>query len=124
MITRFGSLFAGHVDLDDHGLAATPVNDRWLPNERLVKDFDKATAIARLLDRTGMSSPRRVRTRRFPASPAALRPRLSAEMPVTSRASKRNLSKSAVAVLKSIGTVILVALKPSISSAPTLSRAR
>src|SRR5438270_5601932 len=53
MITRFGSLFAGHVDLDDHGLAATPVNDRWLPNERLVKVFDKATAIARLLDRTG-----------------------------------------------------------------------
>src|SRR6266568_1437608 len=51
MITRFGSLFAGHVDLDDHGLDATPVNDRWLPNERLVTVFDKATSIAQLLDR-------------------------------------------------------------------------
>jgi alkanesulfonate monooxygenase SsuD/methylene tetrahydromethanopterin reductase-like flavin-dependent oxidoreductase (luciferase family) len=53
MITRFGSLFAGHVDLDDHGLAATPVNDRWLPNERLVTVFDKATHIAQLMDRRG-----------------------------------------------------------------------
>src|SRR6266567_4235489 len=51
MITRFGSLFAGHVDLDDHGLDATPVNDRWLPNERLVTVFDKATSIAQLLER-------------------------------------------------------------------------
>src|SRR6266702_3372744 len=53
MITRFGSLFAGHVDLDDHGLAVTPVNDRWLPNERLLTVFDKATRIARLLDKHG-----------------------------------------------------------------------
>jgi alkanesulfonate monooxygenase SsuD/methylene tetrahydromethanopterin reductase-like flavin-dependent oxidoreductase (luciferase family) len=53
MITRFGSLFAGHVDLDDHGLDATPVNDRWLPDERLVTVFDKATRIAQLMDRTG-----------------------------------------------------------------------
>jgi alkanesulfonate monooxygenase SsuD/methylene tetrahydromethanopterin reductase-like flavin-dependent oxidoreductase (luciferase family) len=53
MITRFGSLFAGHVDLDDHGLDATPVNDRWLPNERLVTVFDKATRIAQLMDRRG-----------------------------------------------------------------------
>src|SRR5216684_3329495 len=53
MITRFGSLFAGHVDLDDHGLDATPVNERWLPDEQLVTVFDKATSIATLLDRTG-----------------------------------------------------------------------
>ena len=53
MITRFGSLYAGHVDLDDHGLDATPVNDRWLPNERLVSVFDKATRIAQLMDRRG-----------------------------------------------------------------------
>jgi alkanesulfonate monooxygenase SsuD/methylene tetrahydromethanopterin reductase-like flavin-dependent oxidoreductase (luciferase family) len=53
MITRFGSLYAGHVDLDDHGLAATPVNDRWLPNERLLTVFDKATRIAQLMDRRG-----------------------------------------------------------------------
>src|SRR5438477_2386827 len=51
MITRFGSLFAGHVDLDDHGLDATPVNARWLSNERLLGVFDKATHIAQLMDR-------------------------------------------------------------------------
>jgi alkanesulfonate monooxygenase SsuD/methylene tetrahydromethanopterin reductase-like flavin-dependent oxidoreductase (luciferase family) len=53
MISRFGSLFAGHVDLDDHGLDATPVNDRWLSNERLLTVFDKATRIAQLMDRRG-----------------------------------------------------------------------
>lgn len=53
MITRFGSLYAGHVDLDGHGLDATPVNERWLPDEQLVTVFDKATAIATLMDRTG-----------------------------------------------------------------------
>ena len=53
MITSFGSLFAGHVDLDDEGLDGTPVNDRWLPDEELVTAFDKATRIAQLMDRTG-----------------------------------------------------------------------
>src|SRR5579864_8114442 len=53
MITRFGSLFAGHFDLDDHGLDATPVNDRWLSNERLLTVFPKATRIAQLMDRRG-----------------------------------------------------------------------
>ncbi len=33
MITRFGSLFAGHVDLDNEGLDGTPANDRWLSDE-------------------------------------------------------------------------------------------
>jgi alkanesulfonate monooxygenase SsuD/methylene tetrahydromethanopterin reductase-like flavin-dependent oxidoreductase (luciferase family) len=53
MITRFGSLFAGHVDLPDHGLDATPVNARWLPDAELVTVFDKATRIAKLMDRCG-----------------------------------------------------------------------
>ena len=53
MITRFGSLFAGHVDLDNEGLEGTPVNDRWLPDEYLATVFPKAEAIARLMDRTG-----------------------------------------------------------------------
>ena len=30
MIKTFGSLFPGHVDLDNEGLAGTPVNERWL----------------------------------------------------------------------------------------------
>jgi len=53
MITRFGSLYAGHVDLDNLGLDGTPVNDRWLSDDRLLGVFDKATAIAQLMDRTG-----------------------------------------------------------------------
>ena len=53
MITRFDSLFAGHVDLDELGYDGTPVNDRWLPDERLATGFDKARAIAELMDRSG-----------------------------------------------------------------------
>ena len=53
MITKFGSLFAGHVDLDDLGFDATPVNDRWLSDEHLATVFDKTIAIAKLMDRSG-----------------------------------------------------------------------
>ncbi|MDP6824252.1 MAG: LLM class flavin-dependent oxidoreductase [Dehalococcoidia bacterium] len=53
MIKKFGTLYAGHVDLDDVGFAGTAANDRLLPNEELVKAFDKAAAIAEVLDRTG-----------------------------------------------------------------------
>ena len=51
MITKFGSLFAGHVDFDDIGLDATPANDRWLSDDRLASAFDKAEAIAQTMDR-------------------------------------------------------------------------
>ena len=51
MITKFGSLFAGHVDFDDIGLDATALNDRWLPDEHLATVFDKAEAIAGVMDR-------------------------------------------------------------------------
>ena len=51
MITRFGHLYAGYVDLDDIGLDGTPVNDRWLPDEHLATVFDKAATIARSMDR-------------------------------------------------------------------------
>ena len=53
MITSFGSLFAGHVDLDNLGLDGTPVNDRFLTDEHLATAFDKAEAIAKLMDSTG-----------------------------------------------------------------------
>ena len=45
MITKFGSLFAGHVDFEDLGFDATPVNERRLTDERLAGVFDKAEAI-------------------------------------------------------------------------------
>ena len=51
MITKFGSLFAGHVDFDDIGLDATALNDRWLSDEHLATVFDKAEAIAGVMDR-------------------------------------------------------------------------
>ncbi len=53
MIKKFGTLYAGHVDLDDIGLAGTAANDRLLPNEELVTAYDKAEAIAQVLDRNG-----------------------------------------------------------------------
>ena len=53
MITKFGSLFAGHVDLDNEGLDGTPANDRWLSDEHLATVFPKSEAIAKLMDRTG-----------------------------------------------------------------------
>jgi alkanesulfonate monooxygenase SsuD/methylene tetrahydromethanopterin reductase-like flavin-dependent oxidoreductase (luciferase family) len=53
MITRFGSLYAGHVDLDDVGYDATPVNDRRLSDEQLSSVFSKAEAIAVKMDELG-----------------------------------------------------------------------
>src|SRR5262249_1111762 len=53
MITQFGSLFAGHVDLDNEGLDGTAANDRWLPDDELAGVFPKSDAIAKLMDRTG-----------------------------------------------------------------------
>ena len=53
MITKFGSLFAGHVDLENIGLDGTPVNERWLPDEQLAGVFDKTEAIVTLMDRLG-----------------------------------------------------------------------
>ena len=53
MITRFGSLFAGNVDLDDIGFEGTPVNDRWLPDQHLTTAFDKCLSFTQLMDELG-----------------------------------------------------------------------
>jgi alkanesulfonate monooxygenase SsuD/methylene tetrahydromethanopterin reductase-like flavin-dependent oxidoreductase (luciferase family) len=53
MISKFDSLYAGHVDMDHVGYGGTAVNDRRFSNERLVTVFDKARAIAQLMDRVG-----------------------------------------------------------------------
>jgi alkanesulfonate monooxygenase SsuD/methylene tetrahydromethanopterin reductase-like flavin-dependent oxidoreductase (luciferase family) len=53
MIEAFDSMFAGHIDLEDIGYGGTAVNDRRFSNEELATVFDKATAIAQLLDRLG-----------------------------------------------------------------------
>jgi len=56
MITRFGSLYAGHVDLEDIGFDATPVNDRWISDETLASVFSKADAIAIKMDQLGFDT--------------------------------------------------------------------
>jgi len=56
MITRFGSLYAGHVDLEDIGFDATPVNDRWISDEGLASVFGKADAIAVKMDQLGFDT--------------------------------------------------------------------
>ncbi|MGE3541071.1 MAG: LLM class flavin-dependent oxidoreductase [Candidatus Tectimicrobiota bacterium] len=53
MITQFGSLYAGHVDLDNIGLDGTPVNERWLSDAHLATVFEKAAAIAICMDGLG-----------------------------------------------------------------------
>jgi hypothetical protein len=35
MSTKFGSLFAGNVDLHQIGLEGTPANDRWERNKKV-----------------------------------------------------------------------------------------
>src|ERR1700686_418474 len=53
MITKFDSLFAGHVDMDNVGYGGVPVNERRFPNEHLATVFDKAQGMAELMDRFG-----------------------------------------------------------------------
>jgi alkanesulfonate monooxygenase SsuD/methylene tetrahydromethanopterin reductase-like flavin-dependent oxidoreductase (luciferase family) len=53
MISKFDSLFAGHIDIEDVGYGGVPVNDRRYPNERLATVFGKAQAMAQLMDRMG-----------------------------------------------------------------------
>ena len=53
MITKFDSLFAGHIDMDNVGYAGTAVNDRRFSNEHLVTVFEKAQAMAQVMDRLG-----------------------------------------------------------------------
>jgi alkanesulfonate monooxygenase SsuD/methylene tetrahydromethanopterin reductase-like flavin-dependent oxidoreductase (luciferase family) len=53
MITKFASLFAGGVDMDDIGLEGTPVNDRSFSDEYLSTALQKTQNIAQLMDRLG-----------------------------------------------------------------------
>src|SRR5690242_5647651 len=53
MITKFTTVYPGHVDLPDRGQNATPVNERRFSNEHLAGVFAKTEAIARTLDKHG-----------------------------------------------------------------------
>src|SRR6201985_3209702 len=56
MITKFDSLYAGHVDLDDIGYAGTPINDRLYDNAHLATALEKAQAMAVLMDKHGYNA--------------------------------------------------------------------
>jgi alkanesulfonate monooxygenase SsuD/methylene tetrahydromethanopterin reductase-like flavin-dependent oxidoreductase (luciferase family) len=53
VITRFSTLYVGHVELERCGLAGTPADDRRYPNDRLIEVFDTAVALAVAADTLG-----------------------------------------------------------------------
>ena len=53
MITKFDSLFAGHVDMPNVGYGGTAVNDRLFDNDHLSTVFPKSEAIAKTMDENG-----------------------------------------------------------------------
>ena len=53
MITRFSTLYVGHIELEDCGLAGTPADSRRYPNQRLTETFDTAVALAQATDALG-----------------------------------------------------------------------
>ena len=56
MITKFGVLYAGCVDMGDIGYAGTPANERWLPDEQLATVFDKSASFAKTMDKLGFDT--------------------------------------------------------------------
>src|SRR5436190_442660 len=53
MITKFMTVYAGHIDIPDHGQDATPANERRYDNDQLASVFDKTEAIAKVMDEYG-----------------------------------------------------------------------
>jgi alkanesulfonate monooxygenase SsuD/methylene tetrahydromethanopterin reductase-like flavin-dependent oxidoreductase (luciferase family) len=53
MITKFTTVYAGHIDLPDMGQDATPANERRFNNEQLASVFDKTEKIAKCMDENG-----------------------------------------------------------------------
>ena len=53
MITKFDSLYAGHVDMGDVGYDGVAVNDRLFGNDHLASVYAKTDAIAKTMDANG-----------------------------------------------------------------------
>ena len=53
MITKFATVYAGHVDLPDMGQLATPANERRYSNDHLASVFEKTDAVAKTMDALG-----------------------------------------------------------------------
>ena len=56
MITKFDSLFAGHIDMDNVGYSGIAVNDRLFGNDSLSGVFDKTSKIAKTMDAGGFKT--------------------------------------------------------------------
>ena len=53
MISKFVTVYPGHIDMPDLGQDATPANDREFSNDRLASVFEKLEAVAKQMDRFG-----------------------------------------------------------------------
>src|SRR5262249_59558509 len=53
MITKFATVYPGHVDLHGMGQLATPANERRYRNEHLATVFEKTDAVAKTMDELG-----------------------------------------------------------------------
>ena len=53
MITKFSTLYVGHIDVENCGHSGPPANDRRYGNERLAETFVTARAVAGAADRFG-----------------------------------------------------------------------
>ncbi len=52
-ITKFSTVYAGHIDLGDMGQGSTPANERRYSNDQLISVFEKTEAIGRCMDEHG-----------------------------------------------------------------------
>jgi alkanesulfonate monooxygenase SsuD/methylene tetrahydromethanopterin reductase-like flavin-dependent oxidoreductase (luciferase family) len=53
MITKFATVYPGHIDLPDHGQDATPANERRFSNPDLAGVFGKTERVAAVMDKGG-----------------------------------------------------------------------
>ena len=53
MISKFVTVYPGHIDMPDLGQNATPANDRNFSNDELASVFEKTEAVARQMDKFG-----------------------------------------------------------------------
>ena len=56
MISKFATVYAGHIDFPDHGQNATPANERRFTNDQLAGVYDKLETIAKTMDRFGFDT--------------------------------------------------------------------
>src|SRR5262245_48368587 len=56
MISKFVTVYPGHIDLPDMGQHATPANERRYSNEELASVFEKTEAVAKTMDALGFDT--------------------------------------------------------------------